>query len=335
MLPLRLGSSSLLVLVAWSLFGCGGSSSPPPAITQQPSSQTVTVGQRATFGVIATGVGPVTYQWQKNAQPVPGATGSTYTTPPTVSADNSSQFQVVISDSSGQVTSASAALSVHPPPDVTTYHNDNLRTGQNLSETYLTPMNVMPSAFGKVGFMPTDGKVDAQPLYLANVPMLGQGNHNVLYVVTEHDSVYAFDADTQALLWQATAFGAGETSSDDRYCPSAVTPEIGISSTPVIDRARGPNGAIYLVAATVDSGAQYHHRLHALDVTSGAELFGGPTEIQAQFPGTGDATNGVNVVFAAGWYFERRSAVVGKRNDLYLVGITLRFSALYCVGDWL
>jgi len=132
----------------------------------------------------------------------------------------------------------------------------------------------------------------------------------VVYIATEHDSVYAFDADTQALLWQATALGAAEAPSDDRYCPSAITPEIGISSTPVIDRARGPNGAIYLVAATVDSGALYHHRLHALDVASGAELFGGPTEIQAQFPGTGDATNGVSVVFAPGWYFERAALLL-------------------------
>ena len=111
-------------------------------------------------------------------------------------------------------------LSVHRPPDMTTYHNDNLRSGQNLSETHLTPLNVNASAFGKVGFMPTDGKVDAQPLYLADVPVIGQGDHNVVYITTEHDSVDAFDADTQALLWQTTALGVGETTSDDRYCPS-------------------------------------------------------------------------------------------------------------------
>jgi hypothetical protein len=312
MVPLRLASSSLLALIAWSLLGCGGSNSPPPVITQQPSSQTVTVGQPATFGVVATAAGPISYQWQKNAQLIPGATGSSYTTPPTVTTDNSSQFQVVISDSASQVTSASAALSVHPPPDVTTYHNDNLRSGQNVSETYLTPMNVAATSFGKIGFLPTDGRVDAQPLYLAGVPVLGQGEHNVVYVGTEHGSVYAFDADTQALLWQAAALGVGETSSDDRQCPSAITPEIGISSTPVIDRGHGPNGAIYFVAATEDSSAHYHHRLHALDVTSGAELFGGPVEIQAQFPGTGGGTNGVNVVFDPAQYFDRAALLLAN-----------------------
>jgi len=312
MFALRLGSASLLALVGWSLFSCGGSSSAPPVITQQPSSQTVSVGQKATFSVVATGVGPTTYQWQKNAQPIPGATGSTYTTPPTVTTDDSSQFQVVISVSKAQATSASATLSVHPPPDVTTYHNDNLRSGQNLRETYLTTLNVTPSAFGKIGFIPTDGRVDAQPLYLADVPVLGQGNHNVVYIVTEHDSVYAVDADTQALLWQATALGAGETASDDRQCPSAITPEIGISSTPVIDRGHGTNGAIYLVAATEDAGYHFHHRLHALDVTSGAELFGGPIEIQAQFPGAGAGTNGVNVLFDPAQYFERAALLLAN-----------------------
>src|SRR6202022_2545848 len=108
--------------------------------------------------------------------------------------------------------------------DVVTYHNDAARTGQNLNETILTPATVNVSTFGKLGFFPVDGKVDAQPLYLSGVAIPGQGTHNVLYVATEHDSVYAFDAASGAVLWQVSLLGSGETTSDARGC-GQVTPE--------------------------------------------------------------------------------------------------------------
>lgn len=187
--------------------------------------------------------------------------------------------------------------------DMVTYHNDNTRTGQNLNETVLTLANVNSSQFGKLGLLPVDGKVDGQPLYLANLTVAGQ-RHNVVFVVTEHDSVYAFDADSGAQLWKVSLLGAGETPSDDHGC-SQITPEIGITSTPVIDRQRGPNGVIYVVAMSKDASGNYHQRLHALDVTTGAELFGGPTEIQASFPGTGDNSSGGKVIFSPGQYAER------------------------------
>ena len=306
----RLASSCLFVIIIWSFTGCGGTNSSAPSITQQPTNQTVTIGQRASFTIKAVGTGLLTYQWQRNGVPLPAATEPFYITSPTTPADDSSEFQIVVENSAGQVISSVARLSVHPPPDITTFHNDNLRTGQNLSETYLTPENVTPAKFGKLGFLPTDGKVDAQPLYLANVSIAG-GTHNVLYAVTEHGSAYAFDADTQALLWQVTTLGAGETSSDDRQC-AAVSPEIGITAAPVIDRGRGPNGAIYLVAATEDNAGYYHFRLHALDVASGAELFGGPVEIQGQYPGTGQGSNGVNVMFDPAQYYERAALLLAN-----------------------
>jgi hypothetical protein len=197
------------------------------------------------------------------------------------------------------VTAAAAAGT-----DVVTYHSDNARTGQYLNETILTPSNVRVATFGKVGFFSVDGKVDAQPLYLSNVSISGQGAHNVLYVGTEHDSVYAFDAGTGAVLWHVSLLSSGETTSDTRGC-SQVTPEIGITSTPVIDRSRGPNGALYVIAMSKDNSGNYFHRLHALDVTSGAELFGGPKVIQASFPGTGDNSSGGNVIFDAKQYTQR------------------------------
>jgi len=186
---------------------------------------------------------------------------------------------------------------------VLTYHNDNARTGQNLAETILRPDNVSAATFGKAGFFTTDGKVDAQPLLLPDVPIPGQGTHNVVYVVTEHDSVYAFDAESGAVLWHISTLGAGEVPSDGRNC-SQVIPEIGITSTPVIDPSRGPNGVIYVVAMS-KNGSTYIHRLHALDVTTGAELFGGPKTVQASVPGTGAGSSGGTLPFDPKQYEER------------------------------
>src|SRR3984957_5965928 len=284
----------LVVFLAGILVGCGGSSGPTPttspSIVQGPSDQTVTVGQTATFTVMASGVTPLAYQWTKNGSPIPKATGVSYTTPATTLGDNTAQLQVSVTNSAGEATSPAAVLSVHPPPDITTFHNDNLRTGQNLAETYLTPQNVNASSFGRIGFLAVDGKVDAQPLFLGDVAIPGQGTHNVLYVATEHDSVYAFDADTQTLLWRVSMLGAGDTTSDHRQCTEPATPEIGITATPVIDPTRGPNGLIYLVAATEDSAGAFHFWMHALDVTTGADMLGGPFEIQAQYPALGGTT---------------------------------------------
>ncbi len=164
---------------------------------------------------------------------------------------------------------------------VLTYHNDVARTGQNLEEKILTLSNVHAERFGKVGFLNTDGLVDAEPLYVSNLAV-GGGAHNVVLVATEHDSVYAFDADSLAQLWHVTVLGPNETPSDDRQC-GQVTPEIGITATPVI-AFDGDRGTMYLVAMSKDKNANYFQRLHALDITSGAEISGSPTTIEASFP---------------------------------------------------
>jgi hypothetical protein len=192
--------------------------------------------------------------------------------------------------------------------DVTTFHNDSARTGQNLSESVLTPGNVGASTFGKTAFYPADGKVDAQPLYLSGVPIAGWGTIDVLYVATEHDSVYAIDPVSGTTLWRASLASAGETPSDDRGC-SQVAPEIGITSTPVIDRSRGPNGAMYVVAMSRDGLGDYYQRLHALDVATGNELFGGPRTVQARFPGTGAGSAGGFAIFEPGQYKNRAALV--------------------------
>jgi hypothetical protein len=196
-----------------------------------------------------------------------------------------------------------------PPPgnshtDVTTYKNDLARTGQNLTETSLTLANVNAASFGLLRVLATDGKVDAQPLYLSALAV-GAGTHNAVFVATENDTVYAFDADSGTALWQKSLLAAGEMPSDDRSC-NQVTPTIGITATPVIDRSAGTHGVIYLVAMSLDSSQNYHQRLHALDVTTGAELFGGPMEIAAVFPAAGGGSN----TFAAGDYAERAALLL-------------------------
>jgi len=290
----------------------------PPTITTQPSDQDVIVGQTAVFSVAAAGTAPLSYQWQKDTTAITGATSATYTTPAATSADNGSQFNVVVSNSLGSITSNSATLTVGvagPATDVLTYHNDIARTGQNLTETLLNISNVTSAKFGKLGFYSVDGLVDAQPLYASNVAVPGNATHNILIAATEHDSVYAFDADSGTTIWHTSMLKSGETTSDDRGC-SQVTPEIGVTSTPVIDRTRGTNGAVYVVAMSKDGSGNYHQRLHALDLALGTELFSGPAEIQATYPGTGDNSDGTNVIFDPAQY-EERAGLLLMNGTLY------------------
>lgn len=166
------------------------------------------------------------------------------------------------------------------------------------------------TTFGLKLNFPVDGKVDAQPLYAANAPVFSagsfQGNHDLVIVATEHDSVYAFDADTGVLYWQTILLGAEETPSDNRDC-GQVTPEIGITATPVIDRSNGlsgTNGTIYVVAMSKSSGPIYHQRLYALSLATGQH--DGFIEIQASYPGLGPHNDGHgHVIFDPGAYKER------------------------------
>ena len=177
-----------------------------------------------------------------------------------------------------------------------TYHNDNARTGQNLGEALLTPANVNSTTFGLKFTQAVDGYVYAQPLVLSGLALPGSGKHNVVYVATEHDSVYAFDADTNdgrsgRPLWQVSLIPAGGSSVPNWDTGTGdIVSEIGITGTPVIDPQ---SGVLYVVAKTKENNT-YVQRLHALDVRTGRERFGGPVVIAAQVPGYGDGSvNGI------------------------------------------
>lgn len=185
--------------------------------------------------------------------------------------------------------------------DVLTYKYDNARTGSNSSEYVLTPQNVNQQSFGRLYSFPTDGYTYAQPLYKTQVNIPGQGVHNVIYVATEHDSVYAFDADgnnpPQGYLWKVsfidpasglTTVPYGDVSTSD------LVPEIGITSTPVIDPATNTLYVLSKAKQTSINNITYIQKLHALDLGTGAEKMNGPTIIRASVPGTGaGSVNGV------------------------------------------
>ncbi len=170
-------------------------------------------------------------------------------------------------------------------PSILTWHNDNSRTGQSLHETFLTPANVNSITFGRLATLSVDGKVDAQPLYVPALSIPNQGVHNVLYVATEHGSLYAFDADTFAQLLKVSLLGANETSAT--VSCTQVTPEIGITGTPAIDLQAGAHGMIFVVSQSQDAAKTFHHRLHALDLPTLTEQLSGPVNIAATYPGAG------------------------------------------------
>ena len=197
---------------------------------------------------------------------------------------------------------------------VLTQHNDISRTGQNLSETILTPATVSEGDFGKIFTLPTDGQVLAQPLYVPDLTIAGAA-HNVVFVETENDTAYAFDADSGGTpLWQASmltpahgaAPGATVEPASDTGCEDL--PQYGITGTPVIDPA---SGTIYLVSVSFENNYAVQ-RLHALSITTGAEKFGGPVVISASIAGTGTGSSGGLIKFDPKWENQRAGLLLAN-----------------------
>jgi hypothetical protein len=292
----------------------------PPTITTQPANQTVTAGQMATFSVIATGTAPLSYQWFQDSAAINGATSSSYTTPVATLANSGEQFQVKVSNAAGNITSNTATLTVNggsgASADVVTHHYDISRSGVNSAETVLTTNNVNSTTFGKVGEFAVDGQIDGQALYLSQLTIPGQGTRNVLYVATESDTVYAVDADSisgtsATILWKSSVLLGGESPADSASLPCGNISPNGITATPVIDRGRN---AIYVEAMSKSTTGKIIHRLHALDLTTGKELFGGPVTVSATYPGTGGNSQNGTVSFDPPVHHERAALLESGGN---------------------
>jgi Legume lectin domain/Chitobiase/beta-hexosaminidase C-terminal domain len=224
------------------------------------------------------------------------------------------------------------SLPAQAQTNVLTQHNDIARTGQNTNETVLTPSSVNSTTFGKLFSHPVDGYVYTQPLYVAGVT-LGAGTaqagttHNMFFVATENDTVYAFDADSNgganaSALWQASmiasAHGAG---AEEKPMPNSdvsttdIVPQIGITSTPVIDPS---TNTMYLVAKSTVADTTFIQRLHAIDITTGQEKFGGPTTLAASVPGNGNGSSGGTLNWDPKWQNNRVSLLL--LNGIVYIG---------------
>jgi hypothetical protein len=248
---------------------------------------------------------------------------------PTATGTRTGTLSISTSATSSAQTIGLTGAGIGPLAGVFTQRYDNSRTGENTQEVFLTPANVNSSQFGKLFSLPVDGQVYAQPLYMEDVSIPAQGVRNVVFVATEHDSVYAFDAEGQSTtpLWhvsfvnpsaRVTTVPSQDVGSDD------LSPEIGITSTPVIDPS---TGTIYVTAKTKElqdpsctsnCTYNYFHRLHALDIATGAEKLGGPVIISASVPGTGyDSVNGT-ITFGALRHLQRPSLLL--LNGIVYIG---------------
>jgi len=285
--------------------GCGSSGSggtPPVVITVSLSAQRVALVTKQTYSVTATTNDTSGVTWSAtsgsfSSQSSMSAAPITYTAP-------SSAGPYTLTATSVTDGSKTATMSVYITDlaGVSTYHNDLARDGANSQEYALTPQTVSTSTFGKQFSCPVDGAIYTQPLWMPNQTVNG-ATHNVVFVGTQHDSLFAFDADANPCqqLWQVSLIDTNHGATAGEVTVPAgptgnlvgsgfgdITPEVGITGTPVIDPA---TGTLYVVSKSMNAaGTSFYQRIHAIDITTGSEKFGGPANIGSNvtYPGTGD-----------------------------------------------
>lgn len=289
------------------------------SISISPTFASVTVThQTATFSETVQGASNIGVNWSVDGVAGGNPTLGTISNAGVYTPPSTGGFHTITVTSQADLgKTASAQVAVMDDPGVFTKHYNNGRSGENTDEIVLTPQDVNSQQFGKLFSYAVDGYVYAQPLYVANVNISGKGYHNVVYVATTNDTVYAFDADDPqvGILWQRNLVNAsaGETAVPCAEEPDACSfygPEIGITGTPVIDPS---TGTLY-VDTFSEIGGTYFHKLHALDITTGAEKFGGPVTIQGSVPGTGDSSDGTTVTFVPFQHLQRPGLLLANGN---------------------
>jgi hypothetical protein len=319
----------------------GSSNSPSITLTVQPpagptfstgpapAALTNYVGGLAAFSAVVAGSPPIVLQWQFEGTNIPGATNSQLLLG-NLTTNEAGPYTLTASNAYGTNISTAATLTVLPAPPlvpVLTYHYDNSRSAANTNETLLVPAAVNTNNFGLLWSCPVDGYVYTQPLYVPNVNIPGLGVHNVIYIGTENDSIYALDADSNTgtnggVLWH-TNLGIAPLSNNGefgtRYVPQYgdIVPEVGITGTPVIDPVAG---TIFVDVFTREVGAtstNYYHRIHALNITNGVEQPNSPSVVTATYPGTGVGGNGSVLTFNPETHNER-SALTLAGGILYV-----------------
>ncbi|HUI42114.1 MAG TPA: pyrrolo-quinoline quinone [Terriglobia bacterium] len=331
----KLGVNWFSLAVVLGLVGCGGGSPPPPPplhifISVSPRTVSLVSNQAATVTASlkndVTGKGVT---WKASGSGCSGSACGTFANAAAASTEYTAPaagglYALTATSVADPTQSATVTAGVTDLTGVFTYHNDLARDGVNPREFSLTPSTVAVKTFGRLFTCPVDGAVYAQPLWSPGLTV-GGARHNVIFVATQHDSAYAFDADSSPCvqLWHANLLdaahgaGAGETPVPAGVVGSGyldIQPEIGVTSTPVIDPA---SNTLYLVSKSMDAGKAFHQRLHALDLASGHEKLNQhqPVEVSATVAGSGDGAAGGTLAF--------NPQTEGQRSGLALVNGTV------------
>jgi hypothetical protein len=294
------GTLSTAVFDNVTVSGSGGA----PGVALTPHRAAITVSRSQQFTATVSGGGAVT--WTVDSVTGGNSTVGTITANGLYTPGSAiGTHAIVVTSAANTALSDSATVAVTNLAGVYTYHNDLARDGTNSQEYALNTSNVNTTSFGKLFSCTVDGAIYAQPLWVANLSVNG-AQHNVVLVATAHDGLFAFDADANpcVTLWSVSLIDTGhggtggEVTVPDGTSGNAVgegygdiTPEVGVTSTPVIDPAIG---TLYVVSKSMNSAATtFYQRLHAINVTTGNEKPGSPTSISGTFPGTGDGGSAV------------------------------------------